>query len=236
MHRGVAPFATVYSDLQLPGKLTAHSWVCRVPVVRSDHQHHRRELSRCQSTRTCRQEKSGVTIVAFASAKIVAKDERRSPAAASNAAAGNLSADSLKAHIDRLRSPLHEKANTPVSISRNEAPSVLRDRVPRSGHTRFPAGQARHPRRDECRARTPNEALPWRLRSRLNVSGFSKTSSSRFADAVTHRHGGPGRNRATADFDVVARNPEQDLYRPICERRVSSIASGTRPRSARTRS
>ena len=32
---------------------------------------------------------------------------------------------------------------------------------------------------------------------------------------VTHRHGGPGRNRAAADLDVDARNPEQDLYRPI---------------------
>jgi hypothetical protein len=32
---------------------------------------------------------------------------------------------------------------------------------------------------------------------------------------VTHRYGGPGRNRATADFDVDARNPEQDLYWPI---------------------
>jgi hypothetical protein len=50
---------------------------------------------------------------------MLAKDELGPPAAASNAAAGNLSADSLKAHIDRLRPPRHEKANTPVSISWN---------------------------------------------------------------------------------------------------------------------
>jgi hypothetical protein len=47
------------------------------------------------------------------------KEEIRAPAAASHGAAGDLGADSLEAHINRLRSPQHEKTNTPVSISWN---------------------------------------------------------------------------------------------------------------------
>jgi hypothetical protein len=57
---------------------------------------------------------------------VLAKDKLRPPAATSNAAAGNLSADSLKAHIDRMRSPQHEKANACIDIL-GSAPSVPRD-------------------------------------------------------------------------------------------------------------